>query len=436
MKTRTFFFIALTGSILLIYLPGLGAQETVALTWDQCVKEAALNNKDILTAEQTVKADEDAHVASLGQFFPQISFSAAINRSGPGGLSNAINDFSDSPPGTQNTSFSLNAKQDIFSGFTDFASVDQSNAQLDLARAQLKQAKAQLSHDLKVDFYTLLYTQQEITLLQSITERDQANADLVQMNFDGGTDNKGSLLQAQVAVEQDKLNVMEAQRELRVAQKNLDQVLGRNPMGDVVVQGEFDTPTLPDSLPNFVELTNQTPAHLEAVDQVRLSESSYVTARGAFLPTLSATASLGQSDGWNFGDTTQSGWTAGLSLSMPLFTGGKDLFTLKSAEESKKGEEDTLQSTDLKTESQLESDWASYVNAVDQIKVQEFQVKAAQVQEEIGKTEYLNGLLIFVNWNQLETALTNQQKNELSDQLNVKSTEATWALDQGKGDVP
>jgi outer membrane protein len=435
MKTRTSLLLTLTGLILSMYLPILGAQDAPALTWDQSVKEAASNNKDLLTAEQTVKADEDAHVASLGQFLPQISFNTSIGRNGPGSFNQAVQNFNYSPPDNQTTSLSLTASQDIFEGFKDFASVDQANAQLDLARAQLQQAKAQLSHDLKVDFYTLLYTQQEISLLEDITKRDQANADLVKMNFDGGTDNKGSLLQAQVAVEQDKLYVLEAQRESRVAQKQLDQVLGRNPMGKVEVVGNFETPNLSDSHPDFAELTNQTPAHLEAVDQLRLSESSYVTARGAFFPTLSANASL-NNGGWNYGEINSPGWSAELSLSFPLFTGGHDLFTLKSAEESKQGVEDTLQSTDLKTESQLESDWANYVDAVDQIKVQDFQVKAAKVQEEIGKVEYLNGLLIFVNWNQLETALTNQQKTKLSDLLSVKSVEATWELDEGKGEIP
>ncbi len=430
MKTRSFLSVALTGLILLIYQSSLGAQDSPALTWDQCVKEASTHNKDLLAAEQTLTAADDSHIASLGQFLPQISFNASIGRSGAGGFSDALN----TPYYNQNSSLSLNAQQDIFSGFKDFASVDQSNAQLDLARAQLKQAKAQLSHDLKIDFYTLLYSQQEISLLEDITKRDQANADLVKMNFEGGTDNKGSLLQAQVAVEQDKLYVLEAQRESRVAQKQLDQVLGRNPMGNLEVQGNFEIPTLPDSRPNFIELTNQTPSHLEAVAQLGLSESQYVTARGAFLPTLSANASLSQ-DGLNFNET-QPEWSAGLSLSFPLFTGGHDLFTLKSAEESKQGVQDALQSTDLKTESQLESDWANYANAVGQIKVQEFQVKAAKVQEEIGKVEYLNGLLIFVNWNLLETALTNQQKTELSDQLNIKSSQAAWEFDEGKGEIP
>ncbi len=407
----------------------LHAQTSTAFTWDQCLKEAEKNNRDLQVAVQNLTAADDTHIASLGQFLPQINFNSSFSRSGESTLGAAFND----PYYGQSANASLSVQQDIFSGFRDFASVDQSNAQLDLARAQLKQAKAQLSHDLKIDFYTLLYTQREIILLQQITNRDQANADLVKMNFDGGSDNKGSLLQAQVAVEQDKLNVIEAQRSLRVAQRQLDQVLGRNPMGDIEVQGDFNTPTLPDSLPNFVELTNDTPAHLESVAQFHLSDSQYVTARAAFLPTLSANASYGYS-GWNYGDSTP-GWSAGLSLSFPLFTGGHDLFTLKSAEESKKGAADTLQSTDLKTESQLESDWANYVNAVNQIKVQDFQVQAAQVQEEIGKSEYLNGLLIFVNWNQLETALTNQQKTELSDLLNVKSTEAAWELDRGKGEI-
>ena len=51
------------------------------------------------------------------------------------------------------------------------------------------------------------------------------------MNFDGGTDNKGSLLQAQAATAQDQFFVAQAQRALRVAQSQLDQVLGRQPDG-------------------------------------------------------------------------------------------------------------------------------------------------------------------------------------------------------------
>jgi outer membrane protein TolC len=414
---------------LFLLIPVLGFSQE-ALTWDDCVKEASQNNKDLLTAEQTVKADEDSHVASLGQFFPQITFDASINRSGVGGFNDALT----SSQYDQNSGLSLNLSQDIFA-YKDFSAVDQANAQLDLARDQLTQAKSQLSHDLKAAFYQLLYSQQQIDLLNQILARDQANQNLVQMNFDGGTDNKGSLLQAQAAVAQDQFSVDQAVRALRVAQSQLDQVLGRSQMDNLVVQGDFDTPTLGTDEPDFMKITIETPAHLEAVAQLGLSDSQYETARGVFFPTISANASLNDG-GWNFGKTQNPTWEGDLDLSIPVFTGGKDLFNFKSAEESKKGTEDTLESTDLKTESQLETDYAAYVDAVEEIKVQQLQVQAAETQEEIAKAEYLNGLLIFENWNQIEEALTNQQKTLLSDLLNVKTTEAAWELTQGKGEIP
>ena len=400
------------------------------LTFQQCVTEASAHNLDLLTAEQTVKADEASHNASLGQFFPQISLNASLGRSGQGGLDDALN----GAPSNPDSSLSLNATQDIFSGFKDIASVDQANAQLDLARAQWVQAKAQLSHDLKTDFYQLLYTQNEITLLQTIVLRDKANEDLVTMNFKGGTDNKGSLLQAQAATQQDIYSVDQAQRALRVAQRQLSQVLGRNPLAAITVKGDFENPGAPGDLPDFVNLTLQTPAHLEAIAQLHLTESGYVSARSVFLPTLSANASLSRDD-WDSGGDNPS-WSAGLKLSLPLFTGGKDFFNLQSAEESQKGSRDSQQSQDLKTESQLESAYASFADAVEALKVQQFQVTATQTQEEIAKAEYLNGLLIFENWNQIESQLTNQQKSELSSQLNVVTQEANWELAQGKGVIP
>ncbi|HTA75789.1 MAG TPA: TolC family protein [bacterium] len=401
------------------------------LTWDQCIKEAEDNNRDLKVAEQTVKASDDTHIASLGQWLPQISLGTTLSRTGPdSSVGGALSDPNYVPGAT----LGISAQETIFSGFKDFASVDLANAQLDIARAQLTQAKAQLSHDLKTDFYQLLYNQKQIKLLMSIRDRDKANVDLVQMNFSGGTDNKGSLLIAQAAVEQDDYNIDQAKRNLRVTQRQLDQVLGRNPMEDISVDGDFDVPELPGNLPNFMELTNETPAHLQAVAQYHSADSSYVSARGAFFPTLTANAGLSGS-GASY-DTMAAGWNATLSLTFPLFTGGHDLFTLKSAEESKQGAEDTLESTDLKTENQLEGAYAAYLNAVEQDKVQQFQVKAAQTQEEIAKAEYLNGLLIFQNWNQIESNLTNQQNGELSGLLSIKTAEANWELTEGKGVIP
>lgn len=427
MKIPKTLFITLVGLVILAGSSKLFAQ--TALTWDDCVKEATTHNLDLLSAVQTLKATDDTHIASLGQFLPQISFSAKASRNGSGGLNDALN----SPYYYQNAGLSLEAQEDIFV-FNDFISVDQSNAQLDIARAQLQQAKAQLSHDLKVDFYGLLYAQKQIDLFKAITDRQKANMDLVEMNFKGGTDNKGSYLQAEAAYDEAVFELNQAHRNLRVSQKQLDQVLGRSPMDPVEVQGDFETPSLSDAEPDFASLTFQTPAHRQALAQFHQAENQFASAEGSFLPTLQANASLSQ-NGLNFNET-QPAWEAGLSLSFPLFTGGEHFFDLQGAGESKKGSEDAFKSSDLKTENSLESVYASYADSVEQIQVLQAQLTAAQTQEEIAKAEYLNGLMIFVNWNQIENQLTSQEKSQLAGLLSMETSEANWELTQGKGVIP
>ncbi len=402
------------------------------LSWADCVKEASSHNYDLLAAEQSLKAADDSKIASLGQFLPQINFGASLGRNGG---DNSIEGALRDPLYGQNSGLSLSASENIFSGLRDIASVDSSNAQLDLARAQLTQAKAQLSHDLKVAFYTLLYSQKQIDLFQTIADRNKANEDLVEMNFKGGTDNKGSLLQAQASYQESVFEVDQSKRALAIAQRQLSQLLGRAKLDPVEVAGDFDVPDLPSDNPDYMKLTLSTPAHLQSLAQLHLSESQYVSARGSFFPTLSANASLSRG-GENFDTLYNSGWSAGLSLSFPLFTGGRDFFDLKSAEESKYGAEDNLKSTDLKTAAALESAYTAFQNGVQNTKVQEAFLQAAQTREEIGKAEYLNGLLIFQNWDDLETNLTNQQKTELSSFLNAKSSEANWELTEGKGVIP
>ncbi|MGH7739737.1 MAG: TolC family protein, partial [bacterium] len=79
----------IAASLSALFLLPLLAWGHSALTWDQALKEAAQNNRDLRAAQQTVKAEEDSHQAALGEFFPQISLSASFDRSGSGGFNDA-----------------------------------------------------------------------------------------------------------------------------------------------------------------------------------------------------------------------------------------------------------------------------------------------------------------------------------------------------------
>src|SRR6185295_19329735 len=101
----------------------------------------------------------------------------------------------------------------------------------------------------------------------------------------------------------------------------------------------------------------------------------------------------------------------------------------------KKGAEENLRSSDLKTSLQLQQVFAAYQDAVEKTTVQDAFSKSSQIREQIGKAEYLNGLLNFQNWDLLESDFTSQQKNNLQSRLNAKIAQANWELAQGKGEI-
>src|SRR6185369_106987 len=80
-------------SLGLLSLPlSIGAEEK-ALIWDDCIKEASSHNPDLLSAVQSLKAAENSHLASLGQFLPQLSLSGSVGRSGTdGSIEGALSD--------------------------------------------------------------------------------------------------------------------------------------------------------------------------------------------------------------------------------------------------------------------------------------------------------------------------------------------------------
>jgi len=416
--------------LLALATPGAAVAQS-ALTWEQCLKEASEKNPGLLSARQALKAAENSHLASLGQFLPQASLGASAGRSGQDG---SFEGALANPNYDQNVGLSLSLRQNLFSGLKDLASVDSANAQVRSARAKLQQTKAQLSKDLTAAFYGLIFEQRRSELLATIAQRRKSNAKLVELTYQGGKDNKGSLLQAQASSLQASYEVAQAARDLRISQRRLAHLLDRDPSKVLEAKGSLEVPSLGSEPPDFIGLAKTTPAYLQALSGLHLAESRLTSARGDFLPTLSANASL--SRGGPDLDSLSPSWSAGFSLSLPLLSGGADIFNYKAAEEDKKAAEHDLRATLLETALSLESSFAGLNSALEKVEVQRAFLKATQVREQIAKAQYLNGLLNFQNWDQIETDLTDQEKSELTSLLGAVTTKADWDSIQGKGEIP
>ena len=400
------------------------------LTWEDCLKEAAQNNQDLIRSREAVRAARFGKDSVYGKFLPSLSAGANVGSSGnEGSLAGALHD----PDASPSSGINLSAQLNLFNGLKDKASLDAAQAALDGAQASLQQERAQLSHDLKYAFAGLLYTQQQVGLLTGIADRQHQNENMVKLHYKGGQENKGSYLNAQASSASADVDILQARRAVRLAQRKLDRLLGRSLLDSPTVTGDFNVPA-PDGTPNFLDLAKTAPAYLSAQANLKSAKSQVGSATGQFLPSLNASGSIGRS-----GTTwppQQDGWTAGLSLSYPLFSGGQDAFNLMGAKSRKKQAEISLATTLQDTAVSLENVFWNLCNALEQTVVQKKFLDATSVQEEIAKAQYNNGLLSYQDWSLVENSLNSSEKSNLQALLGAKTAEADWELAQGKDELP
>jgi outer membrane protein len=391
------------------------------VTWDGSVAEAAKNNAELRSYQESLKAAEYQSKAAFGAFLPQVSGNLGYGRGNSGGS-------------TENSySATLGGSQNLFSGFLDRARLDQAVANEELASATLDAAKARVSFDLKSAYAALSYAQGFVKLSDDIVRRRNANLELVELRFQGGRENKGSYFLSKAALSQARSDNLQARDSVDVGRTSLARMLGRDETDELQLVGTVPT-SEPAPSPDFERLLPQTPDHRQAVAQQKISETALTIARSQFYPSLDLTGSIGRQGNEWFPDNSR--WNVGLTLTLPLFNGGRDYFTSRSASASLAAVFASRQGTDRQIRTKLKQAFASYVQAIERLNVDTEFLEAASVRAEIARNKYNNGLLSFEDWDIIENDLIARQKTALASQRDRITAEAAWEQVQGKGVIP
>ena len=184
-----------------------------------------------------------------------------------------------------------------------------------------------MEYSLRRTFAQQLYAQDLIALAENIAARRADNVRLVEMRYEGGRENKGSLLLKQAQLTEARYDVEEAKRALVLAQRQLVSVMGQAGASEFLLDGELICSVPPETI-SLSELAMLTPTYRSAEANIKSAEQGYIITRSDRFPTITASGSLGLSGDH---DPDNEAWSAGLSVSLPLFRGGVQY--LKSEEE-------------------------------------------------------------------------------------------------------
>lgn len=398
------------------------AASTKPFSWDTCVKQTELNNPDLKSAEASVNSARALIGGARSGFLPQITTRAEATRA-------------QIDPNLPNNEFALSvtASQSLFSGFQDLAKLHQAEHSLRAAEAGRQLARAKASFDLKTGYENLAYANYFSVLTRNIIKRREENLKLVELRYDSGRENKGSVLLSRANLKLAQYEELEAKNARETAIAQLAKAMGLTDFTELQSHGiEGVIPnTEPPQEPDFILLATQTPERLQSFEQTASAEEAVHASEAGFYPALSATATQGRlGDGF----FPQNGrWSAGVHLTFPLFSGGKDYYSRESAVSIWRASGYSLKSVESQGLLRLRQTFAAFMESVQKLKVDEAFRDAATARAEIARNKYNNGLLTFEDWDIIENDLILRQKTYLQSKRDRVIAEAAWEQAQGKG---
>jgi outer membrane protein TolC len=399
----------------------------ISLTWDDCVRLAIRQNPDLQASREAILNSDAVRMGAYSALYPQISASFGDRRG-----DSVANLYS---PYVYSTSYNeqLSISQTIFNGFATKGNIDHARAQLNLAFANLNGEKASLSFNLKSAFAQLLYAQKLIKISQDVIDIQQSNARLVKLLYEGGSEDKGDMQLSQANLDQAIYNLDQAVRTRDLSGVQLGVYLGQDLPAPVLAEGELQTDVLPVK-PDFNQLALLTPSYFQHKAQVDAAAAGITIADSGWYPTITANASADRGDS-QFPLKSQ-GWSAGFSISYPIFQGGATYFDVKAASASLRQALDNLRSGTNDAALTLAQMFKGMVDAEDNVRIQQEVLDATALRYKIAEADYRNGLMSFQDFNTITDSYVGQLQTLLSAQLSAVIAEASWEEARGLGAIP
>jgi outer membrane protein TolC len=411
------------GVILLISFTALAnpgkIHAQVPLTWQDCVGLAAQNNPDLLAALNAMAASRADYRGSYNGILPQLSLTNRYTKGGASG-------------GTDPSLWTLtgNASLNVID-FSQWASIQESLATYKQSQANVRVTSSAALLDLYRAYTSLLYAQEAIQVNAAILDIWKTNAQMVNLRYQSGRESKGNNMNTQAQFLQAETAVEQSKRELRVAQQALSQALGKDSFNVLIVTGSWSTAAVPQPHPDLDTLLISEPRILIQEAQVEQARAAIKNAHSTLWPSLALNYSKGTAGPTEFPQNPF--WAFTGTLNYPLFAGGPTAtyYASQSAERKFDQARQNLKSIKNQARTDLESAWAGFASAEDQIRVQRAFLQAARQRKEESDVRYQSGLMSFEDWIRVVTEYVNFQTSFLRTEQNLILAEAQWRFAKG-----
>ncbi|MFN7903688.1 MAG: TolC family protein [Pseudobdellovibrionaceae bacterium] len=394
---------------------------SIGLTFQQALDQLNKTNLSVLNAENKLLSAQKQENVFESAYYPTVIGTINGTEYDKKQLS------TDSKYSVQSQ---LSLTQNLFSGFSDQNKINQARENTKASLEILKNTKSKAYAELKQVYQKNIYSKDFIRLADKISQRRQDNYRLVELRFNSGRENKGNVFLFKAYTEQALLEKLQAENTASNSHWELAKTLGYDQNIKIeVLDSKLPMATLPEK-PDYFGIVLEHPEYKASVAQEEATQFEYNASKSKFMPSLDLSASYTYSD-TNFFPQRNEGWNAGLTLSFPFFSGGRDVANSQSSFALWKAQSSAKALTEKQILLGLKTAYTNYQEALQKLRVDQSFREAASVRADIAKNKYNNGLLTFESWDQVENDFILREKNLLASQRDLVYAEANWLQAQG-----
>jgi outer membrane protein len=339
---------------------------------DACVAVALEHNPDVAGAQQAVEASKENVEQQRANYWPQVEAMAGVSRWQqlaflPSGLT--MSGISPVIGPTDDWQTAIQMKYKLYDGGSRSASVAAATAREQAATSTAGGVSRTIVLKVTEAYFRSLAAQDQEAVVRKRIGRADAHVKLAQARYETGAAPKVDVIRAQTASSTAKQALAQARRDVEIARGGLNTAMGLSP--DTATEIKIRPVTLQDpekaDVAAFLNKAETSRHEVQAAKwRVKVANEQVKIARSGYFPKVTASAAVGRRDTSFFPEENQ--WSMGVSVSIPVFTGGALKHRLSHARRVTSIEESNLNSVKLRVKQQV---WealaglkAAYQNAI------------------------------------------------------------------------
>ncbi len=372
----------------------LGAQDVPTVTLDDAIRLSLQASPTVIQARGQLANAGAGKLEAIGNWLPSLSASSGYSARPSG--DQTPDPITGQIVGTRSSySGSLNASVQLFSGFRRFAENRAASADQASAAAALVNQEFQVILQTKQSFFNALAANELVQVAERSIQRAEEQQRISKDKLAAGTAIRSDTLRGRVEIGNARLQKLNAETQRATAEANLGRLVGANGPIRPTADSTLFQPFTPDTTQLRMEAVAQSPSVIEADAAARAAEASVSVARAQYFPTVNA--SYSRSTNGSALSSLSGTWSAGVSLSWPLFNGFSREASVTRSESSRESARARAEDARREVNALLTQYLASLAAAEQSLEIAQASLAAADEELRVVQERYRLGMATIID---------------------------------------